>query len=498
MSAVFSVLALIISLAIDFFLSPYIVENIGVEANGYVQMANNLISIASLATIALNSMGARTIAIHFYKDEFDECKKYYSSLIVGNIVLSIILLIPAIICAWKINYIFDIVNISVFDAKVLFLFAFLNFFVSQFVSLFNISTFVKNQQYLSSLANIVIVLFKIAFYFLFFYVFSAKVYVVTLVAFISNLLQTILVFVVKKHVLSEICFSFDHVSFNCIFHLFKFGFWNSLNQSGNILMTGLDLMIANWFINPTLMGVLSVAKIVPNIIVTLSTTLNNSVLSHQTIIYAMETNEEFVKKLEFYIKISMLAVSLPVCIFLVFSLRFYDLWQPTLDSKTLSLLSFLSLLALIPLSGVQILYNVLTCMNKLKVNAISFLVTGVVNVLLVLVLTKYMSLSVFAVAGVSSILSILRMTIVMLPYISKILKQKRTYFYKYILKSLILFLMISAISVPFALIPLNGWIPFVFGVFFSFVISLFGCYILVFSQEEKKFFKAYFTERLSK
>lgn len=498
MSAIFSVLALLFALAIDFFLSPYIVKNIGVEANGYVQVANNLISIASLITIALNSMGARTIAIHFYKEEFDECKKYYSSLIAGNIILSFVLLIPAIICVWKINYIFDIVSIGIFDAKMLFLFAFLNFFVSQFISLFNIAAFVKNQQYLSSLANIIIILFKIAFYILFFYVFSAKVYVVTLVALVSNLLQTFLVFVIKKRILPEIGFSFRYVDFSCILNLLKSGFWNSLNQSGNILMTGLDLMIANWFISPASMGVLSVAKVVPNVIVTLSTTLNNSVLSHQTIVYATESNKEYVKKLEFYIKISTVVVSLPVCVFLAFSLKFYNLWQPTLDSKILSLLSFLSLIALMPLSGVQILYNVLTCMNKLKVNALSFLATGVVNVVLVLLLTKYTQLSIFAVAGVSSILSLLRMIVIMLPYISKVLCQKKTYFYKYIFKSLYVSLLIFVISVPFAFMPFDGWLSLVFGVFFSILISLFVCYIFVFSREEKQIFKLYFRKRVLK
>ena len=44
-----------ISLCISFFLSPYIVRTIGVEANGFITLANNFVSYTSLITIALNS-----------------------------------------------------------------------------------------------------------------------------------------------------------------------------------------------------------------------------------------------------------------------------------------------------------------------------------------------------------------------------------------------------------------------------------------------------------
>ncbi|HEX3026780.1 MAG TPA: hypothetical protein VHR42_06090, partial [Clostridia bacterium] len=53
------ILALMISLAVNFFLSPFIVRHLGEEANGFMQLANNFVTYASLLTLAFNSMASR-------------------------------------------------------------------------------------------------------------------------------------------------------------------------------------------------------------------------------------------------------------------------------------------------------------------------------------------------------------------------------------------------------------------------------------------------------
>jgi len=55
--------ALFISMGINFLLSPFIVKTVGVEAYGFVQFGNNIISYLSILAIALNSMSSRFISI---------------------------------------------------------------------------------------------------------------------------------------------------------------------------------------------------------------------------------------------------------------------------------------------------------------------------------------------------------------------------------------------------------------------------------------------------
>ena len=58
-----SIMVLATNILINFWLSPYIVEHIGVEANGFVTLASNFVTYAQLIVTALNSMAARFIAI---------------------------------------------------------------------------------------------------------------------------------------------------------------------------------------------------------------------------------------------------------------------------------------------------------------------------------------------------------------------------------------------------------------------------------------------------
>lgn len=66
-----ALLAMGTNLVINFFLSPFIVEKIGVEANGFIQLATNFTTIASLVTIALNSMAGRFISLNYHKRRFE-------------------------------------------------------------------------------------------------------------------------------------------------------------------------------------------------------------------------------------------------------------------------------------------------------------------------------------------------------------------------------------------------------------------------------------------
>ena len=62
-----TMLAFCVNMGINFFLTPYITKNVGVEAYGFITLANNFVMYASLLTIALNSMIGRVITIEFYK-----------------------------------------------------------------------------------------------------------------------------------------------------------------------------------------------------------------------------------------------------------------------------------------------------------------------------------------------------------------------------------------------------------------------------------------------
>lgn len=481
-----SLVTLIVSLAINFFLSPYIVKTLGEEANGFTQLANNFITYASLLTLALNSMASRFITIYYHKGEIGKCNKYYSSVIIANVAIMLLLLAPATFCIYKLEHLINISERNVYHVKILFSFVFASFYVSQITSILNISTFVKNCLYLQNIINMVVAIGKAVALLLCFSIFAPKIYYVSMVGFLLTFLSIPVSYVIKRRIFSEVKFHVKDFQLNAVKTLMGSGIWNTLNQCGHILMTGLDLLISNLFLGPVSMGVLSVAKTIPTSIASVASTINTSFSPNQTIAFSSENKNTFFESLKYSMAISCVLISVIVMVFCVFSYDFYLLWQPTLDAKTLAILSVLTCMIYIPFCGTQTLYNVYTAANKLAVNSISFIITGVLSFLTTVVLLKITDWGLYAVAGVSSVYSVFRNIFVTIPYTSTILTQRKRVLYSEVLKSLTCCFMVAVVSlvIRFFILP-KTWIQLIFAIFISAIIS-FSLNILIILKKDQR------------
>ena len=140
-----SIMVLATNVVINFWLSPYIVKNIGVEANGFVTLANNFVAYAQLIVTALNSMAARFIAISYVKKDYKKANLYYNSVFWGNLIIVAVLLIPAVYLIVRLEHIVDIPQNIILDVKALFGFVFLNFFITTGFPNWDCGTYVTNR-----------------------------------------------------------------------------------------------------------------------------------------------------------------------------------------------------------------------------------------------------------------------------------------------------------------------------------------------------------------
>ena len=65
-----NVLAFAIQLVINFYISPTIVSGVGTEAYGFIDLANDFTSYASVVTTVFNSVAARFIAASYYQRDY--------------------------------------------------------------------------------------------------------------------------------------------------------------------------------------------------------------------------------------------------------------------------------------------------------------------------------------------------------------------------------------------------------------------------------------------
>ena len=108
-----AVLNMLVTTLISFVLSPYIVSTLGVEANGFVGLAQNFITYAALISTALNSMGSRFMMMAYYNDEHDKFRRYYSSLLFADLLLAVTFGILGGLCVWKLEVLLDTYPVTV-------------------------------------------------------------------------------------------------------------------------------------------------------------------------------------------------------------------------------------------------------------------------------------------------------------------------------------------------------------------------------------------------
>ena len=175
---VISALAVFIGYVINFLLTPYVTDRLGIEIYGFVSIAKNIVGYAGIVTIALTAFVVRFISVSYHKGNYEEAKSYYSSSIAASIVLSGSIFLIAAIIILKLEYLLNIPENSVVSIKILFLIVFLTFVVTTMTTPFSAAAFIKNKLDIVGIIKILGYIAGAGVYILLFSIFKTKVYFV--------------------------------------------------------------------------------------------------------------------------------------------------------------------------------------------------------------------------------------------------------------------------------------------------------------------------------
>lgn len=87
MNMFWALFSLLINTLMNFLITPYVTNNIGVEAYGFVALANTFISYVDVISVSLNAYAGRFISVAYHKGQKEEANRYFSSTIVADAVL---------------------------------------------------------------------------------------------------------------------------------------------------------------------------------------------------------------------------------------------------------------------------------------------------------------------------------------------------------------------------------------------------------------------------
>lgn len=458
-----NIAAFTINLAITFFLTPYITNSLGVEAYGFVALGTNLINFAALATTALNSMASRFISMEIHYGNWENANKYFNSVLISNVVLSGVFLFPLSVAIFYIDKIIYIPPNIVNDVKGLFAFLFLSFFFSLIATPFTVSTFVTNKLHLKALREIESIALKALFLVGSFSLFSPTIFFVGFANLISVIYTGFFNVLYTKKFLKKITINKKFFELKSVKELTSSGVWNTLIQVGNLMLQGFDLILANIFLGPKAMGTLAIAKTVPTAILSLVGVIANVFMPDFTRLYANGKHEELLSSIKKSMKILGTISVIPIAILVSFGEEFFALWIPTQDPKLLQILSIITIAMIVFSGSINSLYGIFTVTNKLKTNALVLLITGILNLLLVIVMLIWTNWGLYAIAATSTILSIIRNLMFTAPFGAKYLNQKWYIFFPEIIKGVISFVIVVGIGLSLNQFnDINDWFSLIF------------------------------------
>lgn len=482
--------AFLLSLTINLFIVPVIIEKIGKEIYGFYSLANNFLEYATVITAVINGMANRYITVEYSKGDTENANKYFTSVTLVNIMLTLVLSIPALVLVIFLEHVINIPPQYISDVKILWAFVFLMFFVNLIFSRYETAAFAKNRLDVTAFANITSMILKAALLVLVYSFFKPYIGYVGIIVFVCAVYASAVKVHFKRKLTPDLKFKKELFDIKAVKELAGVGIWNSVSQLSQLLFTGLDLLIANLFIGAEEMSILSIAKMFPVTLISFIGVIAGAFYPIMTISYSTKPTKYFLSETSFASKMCGFICSVPIIGIVVFGKEFFSLWLPTLTAAEINQVQILSVLTLFPqMLSIYVFplhqINTITC--RVKTPALVDLLIGILNIGIVYALLKNTSLGLYAIAGVSSALLIIK-TITFVPlYAAGNIKVSKKTFYPYIIRGIILnaamFCLFLAIK---SVLPIKTWLMLILSAAIAAALGYFSGFFIIFSKYERK------------
>ena len=418
-----------ITILISLFITPWIVNTLGGEAYGFVGLAQSFVSYASLITVALNSMSSRFVSIEIYRGDHEAANKYFTSVFLANALIAVVMLPVFVVIVWQLEYMISIPAELVTDVKIAFAITFLQFLLNVLLSRYEIATYVTNRLYLNQKNTLISSALRLLLILFFFTVLSVRISYLVLATFVGVAFTYVMNVIYTRRFLPQMKIRRKYFDFGCIKQLLSSGVWSLVNRLSSLLMDGLDLLLSNLFIGVAEMGALSLSKTIPAMFYTLRGTLDYPFAPPMTQCYAKGDIDGVIRNARMANKVLGVIMIAPIAAFLVYGLSFFRLWIPGEDVVMIQILAALSLINLLASACINSIFSVFSITNHVKIPAIMTLLNGLLSVVINFLLLKFTDLGIYAIAGTSSALGMLRNYIFTPLYGAHCLNVKKSTFY---------------------------------------------------------------------
>lgn len=487
-NAIWAIIAVLVNCAINFTVVPYVTERVGVEAYGYVSLSNTIITYVDVISVALNSFAGRFIALTYHKNEFKKANIYYASSFYANLFLCVIL---SIVAAFGIRDVQKFLNISATletDVRILFFFVLARYNFVLLRTVFDTACFIKNRLDITEKFRALSYIIQAVLLIILCGTLRPKIWYIGIASMSAAFVLLISQMWCAHKFTPELKIKINLFSIPSILEIISTGVWTAINNLGNILNSGLDLLIANKMLLGVTAGNISVSKSVGSMCYTLISSVSNSFRPRQLEKYSKGDLHGLVLDLKLSMRINGMLCGVIIAGFLVCGMDFLHLWIPTQDNASIFDFTMIVLIGDIIIGVVNPLYYVFTLTKKVKVPCYITLLMGAANVISMIILIHMTSLGGYVVVLTTMFINFIHFIDTPV-YAAYCLKLPLTTFFPEIFRHLLNAGILVAVMFVMNSLPIevNGWVLLLLKIILYGITGIIISFLVMTTQEEKSY-----------
>lgn len=373
-----SIFSFFVSFVITFFLTPFIINNIGKEAYSFFPISNSILNCFFIMSIALNTMLARNISIDRSRGDPESALRYFSSGFYSNVIL-ILLFAPLMsLFVYFVDVFLQVPTRLLTDVRLMFAFVFISMLIGLIGSVYSVATYTENRLDLRSLGEIVRGGIRIFLFLALFYYFEPSLYFIGLISFLLSIYLLVFNKYISFRLAPELKVNYSKFDFSKVKELLASGSWVSINTLGATLLTGVALVLTNRFISVESGGDVAISLMLPVFITSFISTMASVLQPWLTKAYASKSTGEFVEEVVSAQKLLSLLTTTPIVLLIIFSPSIFKLWIPGEYSNVLDGLSIIFLFPILIHGNMWIYFNYGFITGRMKEQSFILLLMSVV------------------------------------------------------------------------------------------------------------------------
>ncbi|MDD4523656.1 MAG: lipopolysaccharide biosynthesis protein [Methanosarcina sp.] len=434
-----------LNVLIGLFLVPFFIDSLGVASYALIPLATSLTSYVNLVVQSLNTSVSRYLTIDLQRKQFEKANITFNTALFGTLGIILLMLPFVALISYYVPLFFDIPTNQKNTARILFLGVISSFLLRAWGSNFGVSLFAYNRLDLQNLVDATSVLVQVGLIILLFKLYSPNLVYIGLAYLIGALVALLLTIIFSRKINPNLNVNIKNFQMSKVKKITEMGGWVIINQIGSLLFLQIDLIVVNKLFGTVAGGEYSVVLTWSMMLRTIAGMLVGVLTPVILTYYAKEKIDELINISKNAVKLTGLAMALPIGYICGFAPQLLTLWVGPEFAK-LSLLMALMLSHLIINLSVMPLFAINVAYNKVKIPGIVTFFMGIGNFLLAVMIPYLTGWNYYGVALAGAIMLTLKNAFFIPWYATKVLGISRTTFVNSMLPGTFAMVLTGAVS----------------------------------------------------